>query len=45
MKNEYDVFLICPVRNATDAQKKAMEDYISFLEKDGKKEIKKIIKE
>jgi hypothetical protein len=31
-----DVFLICPVRNATDEQKRRMNDYINGLEKSGK---------
>jgi hypothetical protein len=32
----YDVFLICPVRNATDEQKQKMKDYIFELESTGK---------
>ena len=31
-----DVFLICPVRNATDEQKRRMNDYINGLERSGK---------
>lgn len=33
----YDVFLICPVRYASDEQKVRMENYIARLEKSGKK--------
>ena len=33
---KYDVFLICPVRNATEEQKLAMYDYICELESQGK---------
>lgn len=32
-----DIFLICPVRNATDKQKLCMMNYIKSLEKNGKK--------
>ena len=31
----YDIFLICPVRNATEEQKLRMNDYISNLEAKG----------
>lgn len=31
----YDVFLICPVRNATPEQKAIMIDYITNLEREG----------
>jgi hypothetical protein len=34
---KYDIFLICPVRNATDDQKALMEAYITSLEHQGKK--------
>lgn len=34
---KYDVFLICPVRDATTEQKEAMSAYITKLEKAGKK--------
>ena len=33
----YDVFLICPVRNASEKQKKEMSEYIVKLKKEGKK--------
>ena len=33
----YDVFLICPVRNATDEQKQQLQDYIIRLENEGLK--------
>lgn len=33
---KYDVFLICPVRNADSEQKKRLEEYISRLESEGK---------
>jgi hypothetical protein len=32
----YDVFLICPVRDARPEQKKTMKHYINSLEKQGK---------
>jgi hypothetical protein len=31
----YDVFLICPVRNATDEQKESLMNYIQSIESDG----------
>ena len=34
---DYDVFLICPVRNATPDQKAEMQSYIDGLEAQGKK--------
>lgn len=34
---KYDVFLICPVRNATEEQKQQMNSYIKSLEYSGKK--------
>lgn len=34
---KYDVFLICPVRNATEEQKRWMEGHIDILECGGKK--------
>jgi hypothetical protein len=33
----YDVFLICPVRNASEKQKKEMTEYIIKLKLEGKK--------
>lgn len=33
---KYDVFLICPVRDANPEQKKVMEEYITKLESEGK---------
>ena len=33
----YDVFLICPVRNASEKQKKEMSEYIVKLKSEGKK--------
>lgn len=33
---KYDVFLICPVRDAQTEQKKRMEEYITLLESQGK---------
>lgn len=33
----YDVFLICPVRNANEEQKQKMKTHIEQLEKEGKK--------
>lgn len=32
---KYDVFLICPVRNATESQKERMMEYIENLENNG----------
>lgn len=32
-----DIFLICPVRNATEEQKEKMTQYINDLESEGKK--------
>jgi hypothetical protein len=34
---KYDVFLICPVRDANETQKTVMKDYINKLELEGKK--------
>lgn len=34
---KYDVFLICPVRNATDEQKQKLQEYIQKLENEGKR--------
>lgn len=36
MNKKYDVFLICPVRNANNEQKERMENYILDLENSGK---------
>jgi hypothetical protein len=33
---KYDIFLICPVRDAQPEQKKRMEEYIAKLESQGK---------
>lgn len=33
---KYDVFLICPVRDANPEQKRLMEEYINKLESEGK---------
>jgi len=33
---KYDVFLICPVRNATEDQKEKMQQYINEIENQGK---------
>lgn len=33
---KYDVFLICPVRSATEDQKEKMQQYINNLEQQGK---------
>ena len=32
----YDVFLICPVRNASEKQKKEMSEYIAKLKSEGR---------
>ena len=36
MEYKYDVFLICPVRNATVFQKRQIDEYIQGLEDNGK---------
>ena len=37
MEFKYDIFLICPVRNATEDQKAFMQGYIDGTERQGKK--------
>lgn len=37
VQSKYDVFLICPVRNATDEQKERMNNHIELLETKGRK--------
>jgi len=37
MQKKYDVFLICPVRNANEEQKEKMKEYINNLESLNKK--------
>ena len=29
--NKYDIFLICPVRNATEGQKQDIQNYLNAL--------------
>lgn len=36
MKSNYDVFLICPVRNADENQKLKMEEHINSIKNSGK---------